>query len=68
MTDILLIIIICLIITSFGFRELSKDGDVTISSIPQIIFYTFVYGLGLIVLSLPLIAIVLGWLYFVGAL
>ena len=60
----LLIVLICFVITGFGWLALNQDAvEFQGSSIFQLVKWVYIYGFMIVLASLPLIAVVLGYKY-----
>lgn len=67
MTETLLIILICIAITGFGWLALDSDGEFKGGSLLQLIGWVYIYGFMILASAIPLILIVLAFIYFVNA-
>ena len=62
----LLIVLICIVITGFGWLAITQDGGRG-GSLFQQIKWVYVYGLMVLASALPLIAVVLGYKYLIAS-
>ena len=67
MTETLLIILICIAITGFGWLALDNEGEFKGGSLLQLIGWIYIYGFMILASAIPLILIVLAFIYFVNA-
>ncbi len=67
MIEVLLIILICLVITGFGWLALDGEGDFKGGSLFQLIKWVYVYGFMIAASAIPLVLIVLFYRYFINA-
>ena len=67
MIEVLLIILICLVITGFGWLALDGESDFKGGSLFQLIKWVYVYGFMIAASAIPLVLIVLLYRYFINA-
>ena len=63
----LLIVLICLVITGFGWLAINQDGELHGGSLFQLVKWVYIYGFMIVAAAIPLIAIVLGYKYLLAS-
>ncbi|MDA7818779.1 hypothetical protein N8994_01235 [Gammaproteobacteria bacterium] len=63
----LLIVLICLVITGFGWLAISQDGEFNGGSLFQLVKWVYIYGFMIVAVAIPLIAVVLGYKYLLAS-